>query len=328
MDSSKRRLLRLSLAAAVVPVQAICAAAEPAYPTKPIRLIVGFAPGGPTDQVARVVAEGLSKRLLQPVIVENRSGGNLIPATVYVAKAPPDGYTLHLTNGQPFTLNLATYTTLPYGPNDYTAIAQVSESPMGLFVRSNSRFRTLGELVSYAKANPGALNAGAPGSMSESVLELEMFNALAGIDIKQIPYAGMAPVILSLLQGTVDLVFCDFFNALPHIQAGAIRVLAVAQQKRVPFLPDVPTFAEAGYPTFSIPPIFNGLLGPPGMSHALVEQLNAAVTSVVASPEFKKYCAESTFLPITGRPEMLVGHIREGYAAYLPIVKRLGLKIN
>lgn len=298
------------------------------YPNKPIKIVVGFAAGGLTDQIARLVANGLTQRLGQQVIVENKAGGNLIPATQYVARSAPDGYTLHLSNGQPFTVNVAYYRdkSLPYARNDYTAVALTSEIPMGIYVNADSPFKTLADLVAYAKANPGKLNYGSPGTLGQGGLGMEAFKYAAGIDIQQVPYQGGSPALLAMLSGQVQMILSDVASAAQYIQAGKVRVLVLAQEKRIATLPDVPTFAEAGYPKVEIPMVWNGVFAPPNTPKPIVDKLNAAINDTMQSPEAKRFLHDSSLLPAIETPEKMAALTRSDYEVFAPLMKRLGLK--
>ncbi|MDB5850712.1 MAG: transporter substrate-binding protein [Rhodoferax sp.] len=298
------------------------------YPNKPIKIVVGFAAGGLTDQIARLVANGLSQRIGQQVIVENKAGGNLIPATQYVAKAAPDGYTLHLANGQPFTVNVAYYKEkgLPYGRRDYTAVALTSEIPMGIYVPADSPFKTLADLVAFAKANPGKLNYGSPGTLGQGGLGMEAFKYTAGVDIQQVPYQGGAPALLAMLSGQVQMILSDVASAAQYIQAGKVRVLVIAQKKRLATLPDVPTFAEAGYPNVEIPMVWNGVFAPPNTPRPIVDKLNAAINAAMQTPEARKFLQDSSLLPAIETPEKMAALTQSDYEVFEPLMKRLGLK--
>lgn len=327
MNQSKRsfiKAMQLGIAAALV--TSPFAANAQQFPAKPIKIVVGFSAGGLTDQIARLVANGLTKRLGQQVVVENKPGGNLVPATQYVAKSPADGYTLHLSNGQPFTVNVAYYKTLPYAANDYTAVALTSEIPMGIYVAADSPFKTLADLVAYAKANPGKLNYGSPGTLGQGGLGMEAFKAAAGLDIQQVPYQGGAPALLAMLGGQVQMILSDIASAAPHIQAGKVRVLVVQQNKRLASLPDVPTFAESGYPKVEIPMVWNGVFAPANTPKPVVDKLNAEINAVMQTPEVQKFLREASLLPAVETPEKMAALIRNDYATFAPLMKRLGIQ--
>jgi tripartite-type tricarboxylate transporter receptor subunit TctC len=309
---------------------ALLAAFQPAaaqvYPTKPIRIIVPYAAGGVTDQIARLVGAGLSQRLGQPVVVDNRPGGNTVSATHFIAKAPPDGYTLYLNTPSSYSINIAYYKSLPYTRTDYTAVAITSEIPLGLYVATDSPFKTLADVVNHAKANPGKLNYGSAGMLTQGALGMEIIKATLGLNIQGVPYQGNAPALVALLGGQVELMLSDIASAAQHIQAGKLRVLAVNTDSRLPNLPDVPTLAEAGFPQVKILSPWNGVFGPPGLPKPIVDKLNAEINAVMKSPEGQKFLAMNTLLPTIHSPEKMQAMVQTDYDVYAPLLTRLGLK--
>lgn len=326
MAFQRRSLLAAALGVTMVAVGA--SASAQSFPSKPIRIIVPFSPGGVTDLIARIVANGLQKRLGQPVTVENRTGGSAIPATNLVAKAAPDGYTLLLSVGQPFSTNVVYFKDeLPYGANDYTAVALTSEVPMGIYVSADSPYKTLADLVNHAKANPGKLNYGAVASqISQGSLGMEAFKYAAGLDIVPIVYQGGAPTLVAMLSGQVQMILSDIASAAQHVHAGKVRVLAVVQDKRLQSLPDVPTMAEAGYGNADIPMVWNGVFAPPNTPKAVVEKLNAEINAVMQTPEALKFLKDSSLLPAVTTPERMASLMKREYETFAPIMKRLGLE--
>jgi len=271
------------------------------YPSKPIRLIVGFPPGGNVDVVGRIVAQKLGEGLSQQVVPENRTGAGSMIANEYVAKSPPDGYTLLVVSGA-FVTQAATTRKLPYDPlRDFTFISTVVTYPLVFSVRADSRFRTLDEFIGYVKANPGKVNYPSPGMGTLYHLAGELFVSMAGVDMQHVPFRGGAEPLTEVLSGRMELLIDALTNSYPQIKAGKFRPLAVSSLSRSPALPGVPTVADSvpGYEAIS----FTGLGGPAGMPAAVVERLNREVRRALASPEVGQRFAEWGGSPSASSPE-------------------------
>jgi tripartite-type tricarboxylate transporter receptor subunit TctC len=286
----RRRFLHLAAGAAILPAASRLAGAQSAYPTRTVRVIVGFPPGGVSDISARLVAQSLSERLGQQFIVENRpgAGGNL--ATDAVVKAAPDGYTLLLT-GNNDGLNASLYDNLSF--NYIRDIAPVGGfcSGMGVIVVDpSSAMKTVSDLISYAKANPGKMSVGSGGVGSSSHVFLELFKALAGVDMVHVPYRGEGPAITDLLGGQLQAVFPTMPPAIEYIRSGRLRALAVTAERRAEFLPAVPTVAEIvpGYEgSFWI-----GIGAPKNTPREIIEKLNGEINAGVADARMKQRMTE------------------------------------
>jgi tripartite-type tricarboxylate transporter receptor subunit TctC len=327
MRADRRTFLQIVPTVLAAPLGfAVDRAAAETYPSRPIRLVVPYPAGGITDLIARFVAQGLTQRLGQQVIVDNKPGGNTVLATQYVARAAPDGYTLYVNTPSSYSINVAYYKSLPYGRNDYTAIAVTSELPLGLYVATSSPFKTFGELVAFAKANPGKLDCGSAGVLTQGALAMEIVKSALGLDIQVIPYQGNAPAVVALLGNQVQLMLSDVASATSLIHAGRVRVLAVGTAKRLPALPAVPTFAEAGYPSVHLVSPWNGVFGPPGMPKSIVDKLNAEVNAIMASPEGMKLLRENSVEPAQYSAEKMNAMVQTDYQVYAPLLARLGLK--
>ncbi len=277
-----------------------CAAAQD-YPSKPIRLIVGFPPGGNVDVVGRIVAQKLSEGLAQQVVPENRTGAGSMIANEYVAKAAPDGYTLLIVSGA-FVTQAATMKKLPYDPmRDFSFISTVVTYPLVFSVRADSRFRSLDEFIAYVKSNPGKVNYPSPGMGTLYHLAGEMFVSMAGIDMQHVPFRGGSEPLTEVLSGRMELLIDALTNSYPQIQAGKFRPLAVSSLARSPSLPAVPTVADSvpGYEASS----FTGVGGPAGMPPAVVERLNREVRGVLALPEIAQKFAEWGGTPTASSPD-------------------------
>lgn len=256
------------------------------YPSRPIRMVVPFPPGGGTDIVARAVAGKLGAAFGQPVVVENRGGGGTVIGTTAVANAPPDGYTLLLTSSA-FTINTGLWNNLPYDiEKNFVPIANASLHPFVLVVHPSLPVNTVQELIAYAKKNPGKLSYASVGNGSSQHIEMEMLKRAAGFSAEHIPYQGSSPAMIDLLGGRVSLMFNGVSPTLAHIRSGRLKALAVDGERRVPLLKDVPTMAEAGLTGFSIV-TWSGLLAPAGTPKPVVERLTAEMQKIVASADFR-----------------------------------------
>ncbi len=258
------------------------------YPTKPIRLVVPYPPGGPTDVVARLYAGRLSEMWSQPVVVENRSGANGNIASQLVAKAPGDGYTL-LLHASSFIINPLLYKTPGYDPvTEFTPISLVFDYKLIVVVHPSFPATTLAELVAAAKAKPGSINfASAGGVGAPTHLSVEMFKQIAGIDLVHVPYAGGAPAVNDLLAGHVPLMFNNPTQSLQHIKAGKLRALATTGSQRAPYAPDLPTVAELGYPGYDVGTWF-GLWAPTGVPAPVLQKLEAAIQKISTTEDVRK----------------------------------------
>jgi tripartite-type tricarboxylate transporter receptor subunit TctC len=268
-------------------VAALAVAAGPGlaqdFPTKPVRVVVSFTPGSATDIVGRIVTAKLAEYWGQPVVVENRSGAGGAIGSAAVAKAAPDGYTL-LINSSAHTVNPAIYATLPYDTvKDFTDIAALAIQPNVLVVGADSPFKSLADLLAYARANPGKLNFGHAGVGSGTHLNTEKLLAQAGVTATVVPFKGTPEVVAAILSGSVDCYWAPISAGLSMIRSGKLRPLAMSTAKRNPQLPDLPTTAEAGVKGAETA-LWFGLWGPPGMPRELVVKINADVRKAVADP--------------------------------------------
>lgn len=277
MSMQRRALLAAGLGAAVA-AQIGDAAAQPAtYPTRPVRVLIGFPPGGGVDIIARLLAPRLQERLGQPVLVENRAGANGNIAMDAVVKSPPDGYTLFYGNVGNLAVTNALYANLGFDTlRDFVPVAQSMESTLVIAVTDALPVRSLAELIAYAKASPGRLNAGSAGAGGPSHLALELFKRQTGTDIVHVPYRGSAPAVQDLAGGRVQLLLDGYSLMRGAVESGRVRVLAVAAPERQALLPAVPTTAEAGLPGFEAGS-WHALVAPRGTPPAALERLEAAM---------------------------------------------------
>ena len=295
-------------AAALLPGLLVCAlAAAQDYPAKPVRLIVGFPPGGNVDVVGRIVAQKMGEGLGQQVVPENRTGAGSIIANEYVAKSAADGYTLLVVSGA-FVTQAATMKKLPYDPlRDFSFISTIVTYPLVFSVRSDSRFRTLGEFIAFVKSNPGKINYPSPGMGTLYHLAGEMFVSMAGIEMQHVPFRGGSEPLTEVLSGRMELLIDALTNSYPQIQAGKFRPLAVSSVERSSALPEVPTVADSvpGYEATS----FIGLAGPAGMPAAVVDRLNSEARRILALSDVGRRFAEWGGTPSASSPEEMKRHV-------------------
>ena len=303
------------------------AAAEGAYPSRAIHLIVPFVPGGTSDILARILGKALADELGQPVIVENKpgAGGNI--GSDFIAKSPPDGYNLILTNVGTHAINPSLYRELPYDPvKDFTPVGLIGTVPTVLVVNPSVKANNVRELIALAKAHPGALNYASAGIGTTQQLAGEMFKEQAGIDVVHVPYKGGAQAITDLLGGQVTFMFPNIPVAYPLIKAGKLRALAIASSKRSPTLPDVPTMNEAGgFKGFEVSTWF-GILGPAHMPNSLTRRLNSAINKVMLAKDMQEKFAAQGVEVLTDTPAQFDAYIRAEIEKWERIVKAAGIK--
>jgi tripartite-type tricarboxylate transporter receptor subunit TctC len=299
-----------------------------AYPTKPIRLVVPFPPGGATDILARAVAQKLTDKWGQPVVVDNRpgAGGNI--GSELVAKAAPDGYTLEMGTVGTHAINASLYAKMPYDHvKDFAPVILVAGVPNVLEVNPSLPVNTVQELIAYAKANPGKLNFASSGNGTSIHLAGELFKVMAGVQMTHIPYKGSGPALQDLIGGQVQLMFDNLPPSLPQIKAGKLRALAVTSSTRSPALPDTPTIAESGLPGYEASSWF-GVLAPAGTPPAIIAKLNAEIAAWLATPEAKEKMVALGANIGGGSPEDFAKHIAAETAKWQKVVKESGAKVD
>lgn len=302
-------------------------AAAQAYPTKPIRFIVPFAPGGGTDVLARLLAPQLTESLGQPVVVDNRGGaGGVIGADV-AAKAPADGYTIVLGSPGPLTIN-PNLQKLPYDPQrDFAPIVLATISPFTMVVHPSLPVGSVKEFIALAKAKPGSLNFGTSGNGSVNHFSAELFKSLAGVDLVHIPYKGSGPAVLDLVAGRLHVVFENLPTILPHVRSGKLKLLAVGTKTRSALVPEYPTVAEAGVPGYESSTAF-GVLAPAKTPAAIVTRLNQESSKAVQRPDSRDKLSGLGLEPVGGTPQQYAAHLKEELAKYGRIVKAAGIRID
>jgi tripartite-type tricarboxylate transporter receptor subunit TctC len=280
-----------------------------AYPDKPLRVVVPFAPGGGTDAISRTLGQGLSKALGQPVIIDNRPGAGTIIGDDFVAKSPPDGYTLVMATFA-HAVNPALQTKLPYDTEKaFAPVALVGVSPNVLVVRADAPYKTLAELVAAARATPGKLTFASQGNGTSAHLAGELLKSLGKVDISHIPYRGAGPALTDLMGGQVSMMFATASAAQPLVRSGKLRALAVTTAARSPAFPTVPTMAEGGVPGYAAESWY-GLYAPAGTPRDVVDRLNAAVREAVKTPAFARQSESEGLTVDVGTPEELDRYVR------------------
>ncbi|HMM72897.1 MAG TPA: tripartite tricarboxylate transporter substrate binding protein [Rhodocyclaceae bacterium] len=313
------------LAAVLLSLCTIGMASAQQYPSKPLRVLLPYPPGGSTDTFTRIITQKLSEALGQPVVVDNRPGGNTIIGTDLAAKAPADGYTFILV-ASTYAINPSLFK-LPYDPNkDLIPIIQAGFSTLVLVVHPSLPPKTLKEFLAYAKANPGKLNYGTVGSGSITHLASELFADEAGISTVNVPYKGTAPMLTDLLGGQLQFALDTPVTSIPHIKSGKLRPIAVSSAKRLGALPEVPTMAEAGLP-FEIN-AWLGFLAPAGTPKEIVQRLNAEINKILQMPDVREKLAAAALEPGGGTPEQFGAVIKADLARWPAVVKKAGVKVD
>lgn len=317
--------LLLVLAALLFVGMAPAAHAQP-YPTKMIRIIVPYPAGGATDILARILAEKMTPMLGQTVIVENRPGASGNLGFGYVAKADPDGYTLLMGTAN-MTIAPAFSTNLPYDAlKDFAPVATVVSSQNLLVVRPDLPVKDLKELIAYAKANPGKLNFGSSG-IGTPLLSIELMKSLAGLNIVHVPYKGDTPALQDLMAGQIDL-YCSTITAeIPYVRAGKLRALGVTSKQRAASLPEIPTIAEAGIPTYELASWY-GILAPAGTPKDIVNKLHGIIEKIVAMPDVTTKIIEGGSDPMVLTPDAFMERLRADVAKFGNLVKAANIKVD
>jgi tripartite-type tricarboxylate transporter receptor subunit TctC len=298
------------------------------WPTRPIRFIVPFAPGGGGDVVGRIIGQRMSEQLGKPLVIDNRAGGGGTLGCELAAKAAPDGYTLLLGNVGPIAVGPALYPKLAYDPvRDFAPVTMIASFPNLLVANPGLPFKTVPELVAYAKSRPGTLNFASAGAGTSTHLAGELFKSVAGIDVVHVPYKGGAAAMTDIIAGQVAYYFGTMPSSMPLAKAGKLRALAVTSLTRSPAAPEVPTIAESGYPKFETAAWY-GLMFPTGTPREIVARTNAATMVVLALPDIRERLVHEGSEPLGSTPAQFGAYIKAEIAKWSGVVKAAHLKAD
>jgi tripartite-type tricarboxylate transporter receptor subunit TctC len=304
------------------------ALAQAKYPTKPMRWVIPYTPGGGADLIARPIAQRLGEVLGQPIVYDNRGGAGGLIAAEYVARSAPDGYTFLVPATNTHTIGPALTEKLSYDPvKDFAPITQFDTTPNILVANAAFPPKTIKELVAYGKANPNKIAWGSSGNGSAGHLALLEFAERAGIKVVHVPYKGAAPAMTGTLSGENQLLFLNAGVVMPHLKSGKLRAIGFGSPKRLSTLPDVPTFEESGYPGFESSN-FKGLLAPAGTPRALIDKLHAELVKIVHAPDNVARMSAAGSIPVGNTPEQFGAYIKQEIARYGKLVKAYGIKAD
>ncbi|MCE9639501.1 MAG: tripartite tricarboxylate transporter substrate binding protein [Betaproteobacteria bacterium] len=304
-----------------------CTAFAQSYPVKAVRVIVPYSPGGPLDDVMRVVGNRLTEMWGLSVLVDNRTGAGGSIGADYVAKSAPDGYTLLLGNAGPMTINPGLQKKLPYdAQRDFAPVSQLTASPMVLVVHPSMPVKTVPDLVRVAKARSGQLIYASAGIGNLQHLGMEALQTMAGIRMNHVPYKGAPPALIDVMSGQVQLMFANIVGVLQHIRSGKVRAIAVSSVKRAGTLPDVPSVADS-YPEFDATG-WTGVFAPAGTPKDVIAKLHADITSVLVRPDIRERFTDQGAEVVASSPEQLAAFVRRESALYAKIIQSSGIKVD
>ncbi len=323
---TRRRFAGLAAAAALAPAVGGRAWAQ-TYPNRNVRLVVPFTPGGGIDAIGRIVGGRLSEIWGQQVVVENKPGAGANLGTEFVARAAPDGYTMLITAGG-LVVNQFLFPSINYDPvNDFAPVSLLCLFPNLVVVPKDSKFRTVGEVVAFAKANPGKLTYASPGHGSSPHMSAELFKYMAKVDITHVPYRGASPGYTDLIAGRIDLYFAVMASGLPLVEAGQLRALAVTTAKRQDSAPNVPTVAETGVPGYDMSSYFAFVM-PAKTPPEIVRKVNADTNTVLGEPAIKARFDKLGVVPAGSTPQALGAFLKEEMAKWGPVIKAANIKVS
>lgn len=325
MISTKRWLAAAVAATAALTLPALTLAQ--AFPAKPVKIVVPYPPGGTNDIVVRLLAQKLGDSMGQPFVVENKPGASGNLGAEQVARAAPDGYTLLLvTTGH--SIHPSLYKHLRYNiKTDLTPVSELTRGPMLVMVTPSLPYKTVQDVIAAAKAKPGSINFGSAGNGSSTHLATELLSSMAGVKMTHIPYSGSAPAMADVMAGNAQLVMDLMFSALPQVNGGKLRAIAITGAKRSPLLPGVPTVAESGVPGFETL-AWNGLMAPVNTPKPIIDKLNAEIHKALDAPEMKERLRAQGFEPSPGTPEQFGALIRAEIDRWATVVKTSGAKVE
>jgi tripartite-type tricarboxylate transporter receptor subunit TctC len=333
MNRNSRLMGAVSVRCAVVLVVAVLltsanASLAQSYPDKPIRIVVTFPAGGPTDAVARPISQSLSSTWGQPVIIDNRGGAGGIVGTEIVAHSAPDGYNLLIGTAGGMSINPSLHAKLSYDPfKDFAPISMLVINPQILVMHPALAASNVRELVALAKSKPGQLNFASSGTGTATHLGLELFKAATGINVVHVPYKGGAPALTDLIAGQVQLLFISIPSVMPQVKAGRLKALAVSSARRSLSAPDVPTVAESGYPGFEYVN-WNALFAPAATPRAIINKLNSEVVKIMRDPDLAQKLVSQGAEPAPGTPEQLAQYMRVDFDRWRKVIRAAGITAN
>lgn len=319
------RFLFRGLAALAVLLPVAAALAQPAWPTRPVRIVVPYAPGGITDTVTRLSAPKIQEAIGQPVLVENKVGNGGALATEYVAKSPADGYTLLMGSAAPQTLNQFIQKLGYDGLKDFAPVTLINTNPLVLLVNPAVPAQNVKELIALAKAQPGKLNFAGAGGLTQ--FSGEIFKFMAGVDMVYVPYKGGAPATAAAVAGDAQVTFANYSDALPQMRGGRLRALGITSGKRFPQSPEVPTIGEAGIPGYAVDS-WNGLFAPAGTPAEIVNRISAAVQQGFKDPALRKRMEDIGATPVGDSPEQFRALVQSELQKWGTFVKQTGIKVE
>jgi len=319
------RFLFRGLAALAVLLPVAAALAQPAWPTRPVRIVVPYAPGGITDTVTRLSAPKIQEAIGQPVLVENKVGNGGALATEYVAKSPADGYTLLMGSAAPQTLNQFIQKLGYDGLKDFAPVTLINTNPLVLLVNPALPAQNVKELIALAKAQPGKLNFAGAGGLTQ--FSGEIFKFMAGVDMVYVPYKGGAPATAAAVAGDAQITFANYSDALPQMRGGKLRALGITSGKRFPQSPEVPTIGEAGIPGYAVDS-WNGLFAPAGTPAEIVNRISAAVQQGFKDPALRKRMEDIGATPVGDSPEQFRALVQSELQKWGTFVKQTGIKVE
>jgi len=303
----------------------VAAPSQP-YPSKPIRLIVPFPAGGGVDFIGRIAGRGMSERLGQQVVIENRAGANAIIGLEVLKASPPDGYTIAAASAGPLAVNPFIYRKLPHDTlTDFTQIANMVNFPLLMVVHPSLPVKSVKELIALARARPGEISYASPGSGNSSHLAGELFNAMAKVNILHVPYKGMAPAVISTVSGEAPIIYASIPPILPHVRSNRVKALGVGNAKRIPSLPEFPTISESGLPGYEAY-AWAGMIGPANMPRDIVMRLNKEIVATLNQKDvIDRMLAEGT-VPTPSTPEEFTAYLKSELKKWGEVVKMAGIK--
>jgi tripartite-type tricarboxylate transporter receptor subunit TctC len=321
------RSILTSLAGALFTIAFSFAVHADTYPSKPIRYIVPWPPGGGSDVLARLIAQELSKAIGQQVIVDNRAGASGNIGADIAAKSAPDGYTILSAYSGTHVINPSIFNSVPFTERDFDPVILLVSVPMMVVINPSVPATSMEELIVYAKANPGKLNYGSSGSGAYNHLAGELFNKMAGTRITHIPFKGGGPAAMALLGGQIEVMFTDPTAHINNVKAGKLRALGVTSSTPAATMPGLRPIADAGVPGYDITS-WNGILAPAGTPTEIIGRLNKELNAILSRTEIRQRLIDTGYVPVGGSPEQFGVHIRAEIQKWAPVIKELGIKVD